>query len=63
MVWGGVSYDRRTDLVHVSDNMSGQRYVIEILGPVVVPMARRIGLNFTFQDDHARPTVLVLQLT
>ena len=47
----GVSYDRRTDLVHVSDNMSGQRYVNEILRPVVVRMAHRIGLNFMVLID------------
>ena len=35
--------------------MSGQRYVNEILRPVGVPLARRIGGNFTFQDDNAMP--------
>ena len=55
MVWGGITYDRRTDLIVIRGNMTGQRYVNEILRPVVAPMANRIGQNFVFQDDNARP--------
>ena len=55
MVWGGITYDRMTDLIVIRGNMTGQRYVNEILRPVVVPMANRIGQNFVFQDDNARP--------
>ena len=52
---GRCCYDRRTGLILVPDNLTGQQYVNEILRPVVVPMARRIGQNFTFQDDNAIP--------
>lgn len=55
MVWGGISYDRRTDLVMIPGNVTGQRYVDEILRPHVIPMANRVGPNFEFQDDNARP--------
>ena len=57
MVWGGVSYNYRTDLVLVPGNLTEQRYVNDILCPVVVPMARRIGRSFIFQDDNARPHI------
>ena len=35
---GGITYDRRTDLIVIRGNMTGQRYVNEILRPVVAPM-------------------------
>ena len=35
-------------------NLTGQRYVDEILRPVVVLFAQRIGVNFDFQDHNAR---------
>ena len=43
---GGITYDRRTDLIVIRGNMTGQQYVNEILRPVVAPMANRIGQNF-----------------
>jgi len=55
MVWGGITYDRRTDLILIRGNMTGKRYVNEILRPVVAPKANRIGQNFVFHDDNARP--------
>ena len=55
MGWGGVTYDRRSDLVITNGAMTGQRYVDQILRPVVAPLARIIGRNFEFQDDNARP--------
>ncbi len=55
MVWAGITYDQRTELMIVQGNLTGQRYVDQILRPVVVPFAQRIGGNFEFQDDNARP--------
>ena len=42
MVREGISYDRRTDLVLAPVRLTMQRYVNNILRPVVVPMAHRI---------------------
>ena len=55
MVWAGITYDFRTDLITVQGNMTGQRYLQQILRPLVIPFAQRIGQNFEFQDDNARP--------
>ncbi|KFM60174.1 hypothetical protein X975_24545, partial [Stegodyphus mimosarum] len=53
MVWGAISFHRRTPLVVVRRNLTAQRYVDEVLRPVVLPfMSRRPGL--TFQQDNAR---------
>ena len=55
MVWGGITHDRRSDLIIVHGSLTGQRYLDQILRPVVVPFARNIGRHFEFQDDNARP--------
>ena len=63
MVWGGITYDRRTDLIVIRGNMTGQRYVNEILRPVVAPMANRIRQNFVFKMTMHVHTGHVLLLT
>jgi transposase len=55
MVWGGITYDHRTDLVRLDGRVTGVRYRDEVLRPVVVPFRRRVGVNFEFQQDNARP--------
>ncbi len=37
MVWGGISFNNRTELVIVDGNLTAQRYCDEIITPVVVP--------------------------
>lgn len=55
MVWGGISYEARTDLVVVSrGSLTAQRYVEEVLQDHVVPFAPFIGDNFTLMHDNAR---------
>ena len=49
------SLNGRTDLVVVSENLNGRRYIDETLRPHVVPYLRQMGQNAVFQDDHARP--------
>lgn len=54
MVWGGITFQNRTELVIVDGNLNSQRYCDEILAPVVVPFFnanRRISL---LQQDNAR---------
>ncbi|KAF2880860.1 hypothetical protein ILUMI_25315 [Ignelater luminosus] len=56
MVWGGVSYDHRTDLVIIPrPGMTALRYIREVLRPHVLPMRRRMGRRFVFMQDNARP--------
>ena len=51
----------RSELIHVWGNLTGQRYHIEILAPVVVPFFN-VNRNVTiFQQDTVRcPTACVL---
>ena len=53
LVWAGISYNHKTDLVIVDGNMTAAKYRDEILTPIVEPLVNRTGL--TFQDDNARP--------
>lgn len=55
MVWAGIWSAGRTDLVIVNGNMNWQRYLNDIVAPVVVPNLQRIGNGAIFQDDNARP--------
>ena len=54
MVWGGISFNNRTQLIIVNGNLKGQCYRDEILAPVVVPYFN-VNRNVTiFQQDNAR---------
>ena len=55
MVWAGIWSTGRTDLVVVNGNMNWQRYLNDIVVPVVVPNLQRIDNGAVFQDDNARP--------
>lgn len=54
MVWGGICYDARTELV-VFDrgSVNARRYVEQVLEPHVVPFAPFIGDHFVFMHDNA----------
>ena len=53
MVWGGISVRSRTELLVLNGTLTGQRYINEVLQPVVLPFVQQhhVGL----QDDNARP--------
>ncbi|UYV74518.1 VPS53, partial [Cordylochernes scorpioides] len=54
MVWGAISFDSRTPLVVIPGTLTAQRYVDDILRPVLLPfLSHHPGL--TFQQDNARP--------
>lgn len=56
MVWGGISYHGRTELVVVNQGrMTADRYIRDILEPHVIPYGPFIGDNFIFMQDNARP--------
>lgn len=54
MVWAGISSNGHTDL-HIMrrGTVTGQRYLDEILRPVVRPYAGAVGDNFIFMHDNA----------
>ncbi|GFV30339.1 transposable element Tcb1 transposase [Trichonephila clavipes] len=37
MVWGGIVYNSRTPLVRIAGTLNSQRYICEVLEPVVPP--------------------------
>ncbi|UYV63904.1 hypothetical protein LAZ67_2005924 [Cordylochernes scorpioides] len=54
MVWGAISFDSRSPLVVIPGTLTAQRYVYDILRPVLLPfLSHHPGL--TFQQDNARP--------
>lgn len=55
MVWGGITYDARTNLVPILDgSLTSRRYIGEILSEHVVPFAHNRN-NFILMHDNARP--------
>ena len=56
MVWGGISWDGRTDLcVLHRGTLTAQRYRDDILDVHVRSYAGAIGDPFILMDDNARP--------
>ena len=52
-VWAGMTMNQRTRLCIVDGNLNAQRYVNEILRPVVVPFLGRMNQGAILQDDNA----------
>ena len=58
MVWAGMTMSQRTWLYIVDGNLNAQRFVDEILRPVVVPFLGRMNQEAILQDDSARGRVV-----
>ncbi|GFW85908.1 transposable element Tcb1 transposase [Trichonephila clavipes] len=56
MVWSGIGYHSRTPLVRIAGTLNSQRYISEVLEPVVLPYVQGLGPAI-FQQDNARPHV------
>ncbi|GFV20079.1 transposable element Tcb1 transposase [Trichonephila clavipes] len=56
MVWGGIGYHSRTPLVLIAGTLNSQRYICEVLEPVVLPCLHGLATAI-FQQDNARPHV------
>ncbi|GFU68150.1 transposable element Tc3 transposase [Trichonephila clavipes] len=54
MVWRAIAYDSRSTLIVMSDTLTGQRYVDDILRPHVGPFLNGLP-EAIFQQDNARP--------
>ncbi|GFX02145.1 transposable element Tcb1 transposase [Trichonephila clavipes] len=55
-VWGGIRYHSHTPLVRISVTLNSQRYISEVLEPVVLPYIQDLATAI-FQQDNARPHV------
>ena len=53
MVWGGLSVRSRTELLVLNGILTGQRYINEVLQPVVLPFVQQH--HVMLKDDNARP--------
>ncbi|GFU78273.1 transposable element Tcb1 transposase [Trichonephila clavipes] len=56
MVWGGIRYHSRTPLVRIAGTLNSQRYISEVLEPVVLPYLQGL-VTAILQQDNARPHV------
>ncbi|GFU98057.1 transposable element Tcb1 transposase [Trichonephila clavipes] len=54
MVWSGIGYPSRTPLVCIAGTLNSQRYISEMLEPVVLPYLQGFATAI-FQKDNARP--------
>ncbi|GFS97873.1 transposable element Tcb1 transposase [Trichonephila clavipes] len=52
MVWGGIGYHSRTPLVRIAGTLNSQRYISEVLEPVVLPYLQGFA-TVIFQQDNA----------
>nr|CAH7722538.1 unnamed protein product [Callosobruchus chinensis] len=55
MFWGGIRFNRRTQLIHISGTMTGAYYLQNIINAIVRPLRNKIGDQFIFMDDNDRP--------
>ncbi|GFX78366.1 transposable element Tcb1 transposase [Trichonephila clavipes] len=56
MVWGGIGYHSCTPLVCIAGTLNSQRYISEVLEPVVLPYLQGLATAI-FQQDNAQPHV------
>ncbi|GFT16606.1 transposable element Tcb1 transposase [Trichonephila clavipes] len=56
MVWGGFGYHSRTFLERFAGTLNSQRYISEVLEPVVLPYLQDLA-KAIFHQDNARPHV------
>ncbi|GFV04863.1 transposable element Tcb1 transposase [Trichonephila clavipes] len=56
MVSGGIGYHSRTPLICIAGTLISQRYISEVLEPVVFPYLQGL-VAAIFQQDNARPYV------
>ncbi|GFU71995.1 transposable element Tcb1 transposase [Trichonephila clavipes] len=53
MVWGGIGYHSRAPLVRIAGTLNSQRYISEVLEPVVLPYIQGLTIAI-FHQDNAR---------
>ncbi|GFX08118.1 transposable element Tcb1 transposase [Trichonephila clavipes] len=53
MVWGGIGFQCRTPLVRIAGTLNSQRYISEMLKPVVLPYIQRLP-SAIFQQDNVQ---------
>ncbi|GFV71351.1 transposable element Tcb1 transposase [Trichonephila clavipes] len=59
MVWSGIGYHSRNPLVRITGTLNSQRYISEVLDPVVLPYLQGLATAI-FQQDNAQPHVALI---
>ncbi|UYV79128.1 hypothetical protein LAZ67_17001194 [Cordylochernes scorpioides] len=54
LVWGAIAYDSWSPLLRIQGTMTAQRYVDDVLRPVILPYLQGVP-NALYQQDNARP--------
>ena len=54
MFWAGIRYGHKTPLLCIESSLNSRGYILDILEPIVLPVARQVGPGFVYQDDNAR---------
>ncbi|GFS61147.1 transposable element Tcb1 transposase [Trichonephila clavipes] len=54
MVWGGIGYHSRIPLLRIAGTLNSQRYISEVLEPVVLHYLQGLATAI-FQQDYAPP--------
>ncbi|GFU85397.1 transposable element Tcb1 transposase [Trichonephila clavipes] len=57
IVWGGIGYHSRTPLVRIAGTLNSQRYISEVLQPVVLPYLQGLATAIFQHNNNARPHV------
>nr|CAH7715291.1 unnamed protein product [Callosobruchus chinensis] len=55
MLWGGIRFNGRMQLIYIPGTMTGAYYLQNIINAIVQPLRNEIGDQFIFMDDNARP--------
>ncbi|GFT06077.1 transposable element Tcb1 transposase [Trichonephila clavipes] len=53
LVWGGIGYPSRTPLVRIAGTLSGQRYISDVLEPVVISLPSGLGHSHISTEKSA----------
>ncbi|GFX73527.1 transposable element Tcb1 transposase [Trichonephila clavipes] len=56
MVWGGIGHHSHTPLVRNAGTLNSQRYISEVMEPVILPYVQGLATAI-FQQDNAGPHV------
>ncbi|GFX37533.1 transposable element Tcb1 transposase [Trichonephila clavipes] len=51
VVWGGIGYHSHTSLVRIAGTLNNQRYISELLEPVVLPYLQGLATAIFKQDN------------
>ncbi|GFV50647.1 transposable element Tcb1 transposase [Trichonephila clavipes] len=61
MVWGGIGYHSRTLLVCIAGTLKTQRYMSEVLEPVVLPYLQNLATAIFHQDNTRLHVARIVQ--